>query len=164
MKKILSFVSILIVSVLCLGGCFLPFSADDTISQSDVIESLGEYSDEEYYTNGGLRDYAAYAKYKYEEPQLENNPYLKPITEEALAEFMGYIENFEKWVVASGEGDPDNELFRCYDFNDSLITEDDYVFIENRKSTDDEVLGNFNYNLYLFDMGTNTLYYFHNNT
>ena len=149
---------VLTVLVLLLSACTGPTRHDD------ILFSLGHYESGHFYTSGGFQDYTDYAKYKYEEPQVEGNPYLKPITEETLAEFKSYLENFEKWVVASGEGDPDNELFTCYDFNDALITEDDYLFIENRVSTDDEDFKYSNYNLYFFDMGTNTLHYFHNNT
>lgn len=161
-KKVFSFIAVLCIGALCLGGCshaeyFVDYLTDE------VIASLGKYSDKEYYTDGGFQDYTDYAKYKYEEPRLEDNPYLKLITEETFAEFMEYLEDFEYWVADCGEGDPDNELFKCYDFSTYLITDDDYVYIDDR-STNDDLYDKFdNYNLYFFDIGTSTLYYFHSN-
>lgn len=164
-RKLFFALAVLIVSALCLGGCsyadYFVTSIDD-----EVMASLGRYEKREYYTSGGFQDYTDYAKYKYNDIELEGNPYLKPVTEENLTEFKGYLENFEGWIETISESDPNNEVVLCYDFSASLINEEDYLFVDNRASSEDEeFLGSpyTNYNLYFFDTKSSTLYYFHNN-
>ncbi len=159
-RKIVAIISVLLVSVLCFSGCFLPIPTDE------VMASLGRYNHKEYYTSGGFQDYTDYAKYKYEDASPENNEYLEPVTEENLTEFIGYLENFESWLETISESDPNNEVVLGYDFSVSLITEDDFLLINNRASSEDEAFLNSlytNYNIYFFDVGSSTLYFFHNN-
>ncbi len=72
---------------------------------------------------------------------------------------MEHIEDFEDWIEAIKDSNPESEVVAGYDFDLSLISEADYVYIYD--DPDYPELGN--YDVYFFDMETMTLYYFHNN-
>lgn len=153
-RKVIVYISFLVVCALCLGGCYFTDYFTD-----EVLASLGRYKGKEYYTSGGFQDYTDYAKYKYENVSLEDSPYLKLITEESIVEFTACLDNFEGWLENISESDPNNEVVMGYDFRRDLITDDDYLYIFS--DPDYPELGC--YDVYFFDMGTSTLYFFHNN-
>lgn len=132
-----------------------------------VALSLGRYDNMEYYTDGGFQDHTDYAKYTYSSPTLADNKYLVRLDKRRVERLNGYLDDFEKWVDLIREGNPKNELAENYDFDRSAIDDGDYYYIDGRYS---ETLSDIDYNdqslydIYFFDMQTNTLYYFHNNT
>ncbi len=124
-----------------------------------VLMSLGDYETKDYYTSGGFQDYTDYAKYTYKNPNVENNRYLEKINKTSLDDFKIHIENFESWVDCVAEYDEKNELVVNYDFDMSVVSDDDYLYIED--DPDYPELGS--YDVYFFDTQTETLYFFHSN-
>lgn len=124
-----------------------------------VLMSLGNYETKEYYTSGGFQDYTDYAKYTYKNPNIENNRYLKKINDTSLEDFKIHIENFEMWVDTDAAYDEKNELVVNYDFDMNVVSNDDFLYIED--DPDYPELGS--YDVYFFDTQTKTLYFFHSN-
>ena len=149
MKKVLVF--ILIFVILSLSACSVP--------TDKVLASLGEYKSKEYFSSGGFQDYTDYAKYTYEDVGLSENEYFNKISSDSLDALNNHIEDFEKWILTIKEGEPNNEVVLKYDFNSSIISEEDYVYIYD--NPDYPELGC--YDVYFFDIESMTLYYFHNN-
>lgn len=146
MKKF--FVLVLVVFVVLMSGCSAP--------TNEVLESLGEYRSEQYFTSGGFQDYTDYAKYTYEDVDFSNNIYFREVSTENSENLIVHITDFEKWVELLED---DNEVALAYDFDSSVISNNDYLYIYDDPDYPD--LGN--YDVYYFDDDTMTLYYFHNN-
>ena len=146
MKKL--FVLVLVVFVVFMGGCSAP--------TDEVLKSLGEYKSKQYFTSGGFQDYTDYAKYTYENVDFSNNIYFSEISAESSANLIAHIKDFEKWLELLDE---DNEVALAYDFDSSVISDNDYLYIYD--DPDYPELGN--YDVYYFDNDAMTLYYFHNN-
>ena len=166
MKKIVSLISVIIL-VISFSSCTKKLSLDSTLDsiwdvqtvQETVSESLGQYTKHEMWTHGGFQDYTDYGIYYYSSVKLEDNQYFKRITDSDIETINGFIDNFETWVDTFKENNPDDELVLNYNFERSIIDGSDYVYI-NPKDSDIEYA---NYDLFIFDYQTNTLYYFHNN-
>ncbi len=94
-----------------------------------------------------------------ENPNLEENPYFKPIASTSVSNLFKLIDDFEGWVENYKNGEGDNELTLNYDFDSSVISNDDFLYIDGKY--DGGVW--WSYDVYFFDYETNTLYYFHNN-
>lgn len=131
-----------------------------------VALSLGRYENVEYYTDGGFQDHTDYAKYTYSSPTLADNKYLVRLDQRRIERLNGYLDDFKKWVDLIREGNPKSELAENYDFDRSVIDDGDYYYIGGGYG---ETLSDIDYNdqsrydIYYFDIQTNTLYYFHNN-
>ncbi|MBQ4568712.1 MAG: hypothetical protein IJA62_01425 [Ruminococcus sp.] len=156
LRFIFTLLSLILVGIPSLNGCF-------AFLEDEVVVSLGEYTHKEFYTSGGFQDYTDYAKYHYDDVDLKDNPYLKQVNDENISEFIDFLENFESWVYIHAESEPEGELAVSYDFNTDIISEDDYVYMDNRYDGDDELFEFSNYNLYFFDSQSKILYFFHNN-
>lgn len=128
-------------------------------TEPEPVESIGSNDTREFYTSGGIQDYADYAKYEYSEVNFENNEFFVPVGAAEKEELIIYIEDFEERIEAIGESAPENEIVKHYDFDASLISSDDYVYISNYYENNPMT----NYDVYFFDSGTMTLYYFNNN-
>ncbi len=155
MKRfVISFLCI-IVSLFILSSC--------TVPEDKVLLSLGAYKEIAYYSEGGIQDFTDYAKYSFESSNLDNNDFLKQINPDSKADFIEYIEDFEKWVEVAPES---SEVVINYDFDKSIISDDDYLYIYDayadttREIYDEKFL---DYDVYFYDCETNILYYFHNN-
>lgn len=148
MKKLLLIFTAIIV--LLLSAC--------AVVTDKVILSLGSYESKEYYTSGGFQDYTDYAKYTYKNINVEQNKYFKRIDDLNQWNLILHIENFEEWIDAIKDSDPENEVVVAYDFDMSLISNADYYYIDKEPDSGYE-----NYDVYLIDSETNTLYFFHNN-
>lgn len=149
MKK--TFVIVLILSLLIMSGC--------SIFEDKTIRSLGKYESYEYFTSGGFQDHTDYAKYTYKDIDFDDNKYFDKISSKSKENLIAHIENFEMWINVIKEDDENNDVVLGYDFDSSIISEDDYLYIY-----DDPNYHEFgNYNVYFFDIETMTLYYFHNN-
>lgn len=149
MKKILAII---------IGLIILNFSGCST-QNDEVLTSLGEYKTKEYFTSGGFQDYTDYAKYTYEKIEFSDNKYFKLLSTDSEQNLITHIENFEECIESIKNSDSKNELVVGYDFDVSVISEEDYLYIYD--DPDYSELGN--YNIYFFDIETMTLYYFHNN-
>ena len=148
MKRI--FAIIVVLSFLIVNGC--------SIFEDKVIRTLGKYETEEYFVSDGFKDYTAYAKYTYKNTDISNNKYFEKITDTSKEDLMAHIEDFENWIQTIKESESDSEVVLGYDFDSSIISENDYLYIY-----DDPNYREFgNYNVYFFDIETKVLYYFHN--
>ncbi len=146
-KSLLSIALILLLS----SGC--------SSENDEFLTSVGKYSSKSFFTHGDLQDYTDYAKYVYTSANLEDNEYFEKISSDNKEILLAHIENFEEWLDVFKQAEPNSTLVQEYDFDTSLISEDDYLYIYDNPNYPE--LGC--YNVYFFDSGTLTLYYFHNN-
>ena len=123
-----------------------------------ILASLPDYSSREYYTCGGFQDSTDYAKYTYEvsESVFIHSPYFLRVSAVGADKFLTYLENFEGWVDICEDFPAES-----YDFDRSIISGNDYFYILNRYEEPEMEFDS--YNLYFFDLESQTLYYFHNN-
>lgn len=147
MKRLI-FIIIVLILVIYFFVCGL--------SRDNVLDSLGKYSSKQYFTDGGVRDYVDYAKYKYDNVDFSDNDYFKIISEKSREDFEKYIRNFESLVNSIAFSDPNNELVKNYDFDSGVISESDYIYIFN--DPDHPKFGL--YKIYYFDMESNILFCF----
>ena len=158
MKK--AFVLLFLLPVLLLSGC-VPYliASVFNVPEDEVIASLGAYESEEYYSSGGFQDFTDYAKYTYDSVDFSDNEYFKIMWYDRKKALIEHIVNFESWVEEIEGFEPENDVVVGYDFDISMITMDDYVYIYD----DPDCVYLWCYDVYFFDMETMTLYYFHNN-
>lgn len=151
----------MIFIVIILIICFLSFSTTYVPPQEDVRLSLGDYEIMEYCSHRIFQDYTDYGKYTYENPNIENNEYLKQMTEEDIEELNSYLDNYDEWVaVFSDEISETNKQFvETYDFDRSIISITDYSYIYSNPDYPEFS----SYDLYFYDTETEIFYYFHNN-
>ncbi len=119
---------------------------------------LNGYTDcEEYFDEEGFADYTDYCKYYYEEGSesrfAENGLYERVGT--SIKVVKEYFENCQSMMELGDRGDD-------YDFDDSCISEDDYVYMDVKNEGSD--LRKFDdYDVFLYDVEGHTLYFIHNN-
>ena len=153
MKKIIYAVTILVL-IYIFSSCTTP--------KDEVLNSIGRYESEMFYTSGGFQDFTDYAKYQYESIDLKDNEYFVAMTDEDIEEFNQYIDNFQSWVTVHENNNATNELAVNYDFDRSIVDPDDYCYIYTK--ADETLSRRFdNYDVYFLDFQTNIVYYFHNN-
>ena len=123
-----------------------------------ILASLPDYLTKEFYTCGGFQDSTDYAKYTYEvsESVFIHSPYFLRVSSVGTERFLTYLDNFENWVDTCEDFPAES-----YDFDRSVISENDYFYILNRY--EEPEMEFYSYNLYFFDLESQTLYYFHNN-
>ena len=165
-SKTIAVLLILLVTAATLCSCFDMFTPRSEI----VIRTLGDYEKEEYYSSGGFQDYTDYGKYYYSEvPNFEGNEYFAPVCASDIEVLYGYIDNFDNWIKAIAAGaSSENEkaLVKNYDLDRAVITESDYFYIYDRMG---EPIGESqyeqyeDYDVYIFDVESCILYFFHNN-
>ena len=156
------------IILLCLCLCLIfHLTACDlselfSTQENEVIASLGEKTSKEFYTSGGFQDFTDFGIYQYSDPKIEDNEYLKPMTEADIATFANYLEDFEGWVELHNHTE---ELYLHYAFDSSIIDTEDYFYLYTNPDYPtygpNNVCGS--YNIYFFDAQSETLYYFHNN-
>lgn len=133
-------------------------------AEDEVRKSLGECIRYEFYSEGGFQDYTDYGKYFYQEVDFSGNEYFHIIQPEDLAVINRLLDDFEGWIKMYRQDDPAREIAAHYDFDRSVIECGDYahiVFEEHTWPSGDTGIAK--YDIYIFDVQTNTLYYFHNN-
>ena len=158
MKRIKSTAIILslIILISTLSSCTAP--------EDKVLNSLGEYTSREFYTEGAFQDYTDYAKYYYDLVDFTDNEYFSKIGQADIDVLNEHLDDFESWIETYREGDASREIVVNYDFDRSIIDSEDYLYIDSEKHTwDDGYTSLVNYDVYFFDTQTNMLYYFHNN-
>ncbi len=152
-----------ILSVLIFVLLIFPITACEAL-EDEVLVSLGEYDSCVFYSEGLFQDFTDYAKYYYTKANVEGNEYFAKIQEDDLSIINEHIYDFEIWVELLKDGDVSSELAINYDFDRSIIDEEDYIYIDSEKHTwDDGTTSLVNYDVYFFDTQTLVLYYFHNN-
>ncbi|MBQ7799204.1 MAG: hypothetical protein IJ370_01800 [Oscillospiraceae bacterium] len=150
MKKLIAALVPIVLLLLCVG----------CVGQGNkAVKSLGKYSSKVFYTHGGFQDYVDYAKYTYDDVDLAKKRYFSKITDESKKTLTEHIENYEQWIDTIAASDSEDELVLNYDFDLSIVSQDDYVYIYDDPDYDYLT----NYDICLFDSGTSTLYYFHSN-
>ena len=157
---IFAMIAILGIAVFCFFIDYIYNSFRD-----EVIVSVGNPVYKEFYTSGGFQDYTDFGIYKFKNVDLSSNKYLAPVTKKDKYELLSYISEFEDCVEAIKRNTPENELVVNYDFDESCISEYDYLYIYD-KSDYEETYKEHKYayfNVYFFDSETQTLYFFHNN-
>ena len=127
--------------------------------KNPVLETLSNYDNSDCYYSDGFQDYTDYCKYYYSQQddvldKLENNKYFRKVTADDLAEINGYFDDFEGWLNYVDYKDK-------YDFQRNCIDAEDYLYIENDETMDERKY--WNYDVYLFDVQTKTLFFIHNN-
>lgn len=152
MKKIIYSIPILIWLNVCIIGCS---------SFSDKLIFKGYIDKEEHFDKEGFQDYTDYCKYYYEYSNnlfLENDIY-SVVTNEDIENIRSYFTNFKSWMDTADRADE-------YDFDDSCISEGDYIYIKTKEG---EQIGNSNYkkfnnySIYFYDTESATLFYIHSN-
>ncbi len=153
MKKIIS-VSLVLILLFTVTGCFIK------TRQDEVLSTLGKYDSKESYTYGGFQDYTDFAKYTYSSVDFAQNQYFSPVSESDIESICAYLDDYERWIECHRRNSPEEELVVNYAFNRSIIDNADYFYIYS----DPDYQSKYgNYDVYIFDTQTNTLYYFHNN-
>ena len=154
-RSILSLLIKVVLIIAVIYGFGYMFVSDDI----KAVDSIGSYEECGYYTSGGFIDYADYAKYFYAEADFEENEYFVQMTADKKTELQKYVEDFELRVEAIRFSDPENELVTGYDFDASVISSDDFIYIRNYY--EDNPMAD--YDIYFFDSESMILYYFNNN-
>lgn len=149
---------ILIIFILVVALLFTTPTSNEFYTD-EVIDSVGVAISEDYHQYGWWQDYTIYAKYTFENPEYENNDYLEKMTDVDITEFNLYLENFEEWVSIAKGDTGGLDLVKNYDFEKSIISTEDYFYIDSNDDLDKFV----SYDLYFYDTETEILYYFHNN-
>ncbi len=147
MKKHLAALALL--PLLLLSGCALRYP---------VIDSLGENCTGTIWHEDSFQDYTDYGKFVYSDvtaEQLALNPYFCTVTEDELPLLQGYLANFESWIILM-EDWQDPKIH--YDFSAEVVNPGDYFCLEEKGQQPYT-----NYDLYYFDLESQTLYYFHSN-
>ena len=146
--------------VVSLSACKAP--------EDKILMSLGEYESRVYCTEGEFQDFTDYAKYYYDIVDFTENEYFNKIQESDLTKINEHLEDFESWIETYRENDSSREIVVNYDFDRSIIDNEDYFYIDSETFTtawDDGTTTTTlsNYDVYFFDTQTQILYYFHNN-
>ena len=161
----ITFIILIIILALIIVVPTAIFSATFVPPQEKVFLSLGEYEIVEYCEDGGWQDFTIYYEITYENPNLENNDYLKQLIQADIEELNLYLDNFEDWValVTDERYEPNEQFVKNYDFDRNIISTNDYCYIYDSADYDDFYAKFESYDLYFYDTETETLYYFHNN-
>lgn len=122
----------------------------------------GYYDKVECYDNDGFQDYTDYCKYFYTEEydeKFSKNKLYSLVSEDDIENILSYFRNFREWMNVSNRSGE-------YDFDNDIITTGDYVYIDSKegKKIGSSYYEKFDdYNVYLYDIDSHTLYYIHNN-
>ncbi|MBQ3005128.1 MAG: hypothetical protein IJM97_08575 [Clostridia bacterium] len=143
MKKILS---ALITSLM-----FLSLIGCNAVTSNEITLSIGTHSSVDFTTTDTLPQRTDFAVYTYEEYSFDNNIYFTKVNKGTL---MNCIKSFENRVNALKSEEPTDDIAMRYDFDKSIISDDDYMYIKD--ASDDYK----NICLYYFDNSCSSLFYF----
>lgn len=139
-------------------------SACGNMFHNQVLLSLPEYDSEKFYTSGGFQDYKDDGKYYFSSitvERLNKSKYFSQVTPEDIPEIPQFLENNEEWVEISGE-----KMKPHYDFDKSIISEEDYFYIETENDNTAETNERKKFIIMIFTILMYPQiysYYFHNN-
>ena len=156
-KKIIIILSAIVVVLIGIG--FLIYELSSIVYENPVIASLPQADTSDCYYSGGFQDYTDYCKYYYVKQEnileeVKNNPYFKPVTPDDITELNSYFDNFEGWLEYVEYKDK-------YDFQRNDIDTEDYFYIKNDEISEKHKY--WDYDVYFFDVQTQTLFFIHNN-
>lgn len=123
-----------------------------------VLISLPEYGSNEYYSYGALGDYTDFGIFHFDFPIAEHiaeNLYFSQVGQDRDV-ILQYLENYEKWVETVTKYE-DPTFSEHYTYDITMLDSEDWYFLDSKYENTD------NYDLFLFDTQTNTLYFFHSN-
>lgn len=143
------------INILVLGVLFILFTGCIGIDNAIV---RGYYDKAEYYDSEGFQDYTDYCKYYYNEEydeKFSENKLYSLVNEENISDIVNIFRDFRQQMSLSNRYDE-------YDFDDNVITSDDYVYIK-AKEYDSDFEEYINYTVYFYDTAEHTLYYIHSN-
>lgn len=168
MKRLLAIILIASFFIFTLSSCaaISALILFDSIAYEDkVVNSLGKYKNYDYYTEGAFQDFTDYAKYYYDSVDMTDNEYFSKIQSSDIKNLNKHLDDFEDWIDTYRKADDLREIAVNYDFDRSLIDNNDYLYIETEwfDPWNDGNLQFSSYDVYFFDSQSNTLYYFHNN-
>ncbi len=129
--------------------------------RDNVLRSVGRCESEQVWTHGGFQDYTDFGIYTFSSSvDLSNNRYFSPVKEEDIETIGEYVTYFEGCVeTICTMVDPEDELVVNYAFDRAVIDTEDYFYIYE----DDNYSEFGNFDLWFFDVQTDTLYFFHDN-
>lgn len=143
---------------------FISLLSSCAVPEDKILNSLGKYDHNEYYSEGYFQDYTDYAKYYFSSANIAENEYFNKIQNSDVEALNEHLDDFESWIQCYCEDDSSKEIVVNYDFDRSLIDDADYIYIYSEKDEwDDGSVSLVNYDVYFFDSQTQVLYYFHNN-
>ena len=145
--------------LLSASSCSIPSGRHIVTRQDKVLASIGEYENKQFWRHGWFQDFTDFGIYTFASANLEDNPYFSVVTEEDIVTIDGYIAHFEKCIDSLKTKDPADKLVLHYAFDHSIIDTGDFFYIYK----DDHFFQYSDYDLWFFDVQTNTLYYFHYN-
>ena len=143
--------------------CFSFVLISCTALQDKVLLSLGKYDSSETYSDILFQDLTEYSKYYFTTATLRDNKYFYKVTEQKISNFNEHLADFEMCVNGLRESDPTHELVINYDFDSSIIDNEDYIYINSDSERQGDTIHFYSYDIYFYDTQTNVLYYFHNN-
>lgn len=137
-----------------------------------ILDPFGKYEDCVYFSHGLIGDFTRYAKYYYSSIDTSKNNNFKKIQENDLVKLNELIDDFEGLIESYHwdyylDDEEVQELANNYDFDRSIIDDEDFIYIEVDEFTNESegvsytVLAS--YDVYFLDIQTNVVYYFHNN-
>lgn len=150
---------ILIIILLIISLLFSVPTTDVSFHTDEVIDTIGIVIAEDCHQYGWWQDYTIYSKYTFENTDIENNEYLKQMTNEDIEALNLHIDNYEEWIVVISDDEEERDLVENYDFNREIISTEDYCYIYDNPDYPEYGY----YNIYFYDTETEILYYFHNN-
>lgn len=155
---------LVLIIIIIIASLLFTIPTTDEFYTDEVISSVGVAVSEDYHLYGWFQDYTIYSKYTFENPNLKDNEYLKQMNEEDVEEFKYYLTCYDEWIDVISDDMNDRDLVRNYDFDQSIISTNDYCYIDDYTLVDPNFeLKPDSYNLYFYDAETGILYYFHNN-
>ena len=136
-----------LICVLCcgcaLGQLFEPYS----------LFPSGYTDKDEHFDPEGFQDYTDYCKYFYDSAEpFERDGRFKPVADVGVETAAGYFEHFKDCMESE-------ERLDEYDFDPGIISPDDLVQI----ISDPHFTPYDDYDVFLFDVQSKTLYYIHQN-
>ena len=127
--------------------------------EDKVLDSLGKYESKQVWTHGKFQDYTDFGKYSYPSISIDQNAYFQIVSAADIETIYDFIDDFERWIDAFRNNDPNDELVLNYSFDRSIVDTQDYFYIY-----EDENYRKYGcYDVWIFDTQTKMLYFFHNN-
>ena len=130
-----------------------------------VLQELPRCKEKEIYSVDNFTDGSYYAKFTYRnlsEEDMKEAEDFNRMTEEDAEKILHSISSYEDFVNNMGM----KEITENYDFDKSIVTEDDYYYMESGEGFYQDENGNISessfISLYYFDMESQILYYFYN--
>lgn len=146
---------LLLALLLVMAACELKTREDK------VLDSIGEYERDAYFSYGGFQNFTDYGKYFYSSVDIAQSEYFERVSASDIERINEFIDDFEGWIDLFRDEDPEIELVLNYDFERSVIDAEDYYYIYEGDVEDYPEFGY--YDVWIFDSQSNMLYYFHNN-